>query len=705
MPRFVAMQRGSRGLRDRAECWAEAERTQIALWMPVSLGLGIAAWFLLPDPRAWAAFACLLAGMALAAAVVADGGRIARMVWAMALLMLAGLSLAWLRAESVAAPVLVRPVIADMVARVDDTERLMARQMVRVMLRPVTARDGRGRTLTLPPRIRVSIADGDVPAGLGRGAVLQLRARLMPPAGPVAPGGYDFACAAWFQGIGATGRGFAPVTVLRRAQREDGLRQRLSRRITTRVEGSAGGIAAALATGDVGAIGLADAEAMRRAGLAHLLSVSGLHITAVVGIVMTITIRLLALWPWLALRVRLPLVGALAGALAAIGYTWLTGAEVPTIRSCVAAMLVLAALALGREAMTLRLVAAGAVIVLLFRPEALMGASFQLSFAAITAIVALHEHPAMRRWFGPHPDWRWSLARQGGALLVTGLVVEAALMPIAIFHFHKAGLYGAFANIVAIPWTTFVAMPIEMVALLLEPWGLAGPFWQMLEWALEALLRLAHFVASRPGAAVAMPVAPAWTFALAVAGGLWLALWRTRGRWIGVPLLLGGTAAMLVAPAPDLIVTGDGRHAAIRTDGGMALLRERAGDYMRITLAEMSGSQGELAALSDQSAARCGKDVCLTRMMAGGRSWRIAATRSGYAVPWSSLITLCRRVDIMIADRRLPQACRPRWLKLDTPVLRRTGGVTVWLDPPRVATVNRPGDGHPWRRSVSHGGR
>lgn len=688
-------------VRDRAEDWAEAERTQIPLWMPVGLGLGIAAWFLLPDPRAWVAFACLSAGAGLAAAVLADGGRIPRMVWVLALLMVAGLSLAWLRAESVAAPILIRPVIADVMARVDDTERLAARRMVRVMLRPVAARDGRGRDLTLPPRLRVSIADVDVPTGLGRGAVIRLRARLMPPPGPVAPGGYDFARAAWFQGIGATGRGFAPIAILRGAQQEDGLRQRLSHHITQRVEGSAGGIAAALATGDVGAIGLEDAEAMRRAGLAHLLSVSGLHITAVVGIVMTITIRLLALWPWLALRVRLPLVGAMAGALAAIGYTWLTGAEVPTIRSCVAAMLVLAALALGREAMTLRLVAAGAVIVLLFRPEALMGASFPLSFAAITAIVALHEHPAMRRWFGPHPDWRWSLVRQVGALLVTGLVVEAALMPIAIFHFHKAGLYGAFANIVAIPWTTFVAMPIEMVALLLEPLGLAGPFWAMLGWTLGALLRLAHVVASRPGAAVAMPVAPPWTFALAVGGGLWLALWRTRARWLGVPVLLGGATAMLAVPAPDLIVTADGRHAAIRTDGGMALLRDRAGDYMRTTLAEMSGSQTELAALSDQPVARCGRDVCLTRVDTGGRSWRIAATRSGYAVPWHSLIALCRRVDIVIADRRLPQACRPRWLKLDTIMLRKTGGVTIRFDPPQVAMVNRSGDGHPWRRSIS----
>lgn len=162
-------------------------------------------------------------------------------------------------------------------------------------------------------------------------------------------------------------------------------------------------------------------------------------------------------------------------------------------------------------------------------------------------------------------------------MLVTGLVVEAALMPIAIFHFHKAGLYGAFANIVAIPWTTFIAMPIEMLALLFEPLGLAGPLWHLLGWALGALLALAHYVAALPGAAIALPVASCWAFATAVGGGLWLALWRTRARWMGVPLILMGSVEMLMAPSPDLIVTGDGRHAAIRTDHGMALLRERAG--------------------------------------------------------------------------------------------------------------------------------
>ncbi len=686
-----------------AEQWAQAERNQIPLWTPVMLGAGIAAWFVLPDPRAWAAVMLAAGGVGLGAATLSDGGRVMRAIGLGAMLVMAGVLLAWARAESVRAPVLARPVMADMIAEVEAAEPLAARQIVRLMLRPVRARDGRGRVLVLPPRIRISLPQEDAPMGLGPGARVRLRARLMPPAGPVAPGGYDFARAAWFQGIGATGRGFAPVQMPHGADRQPGLRQRLSQRITAQLPGSAGGIAAALATGDVGAIAQDDAEAMRRAGLAHLLSVSGLHITAVVGIVMVLTIRLLALWPWLALRVRLPLIGAAAGAVAAVGYTWLTGAEVPTIRSCVAAMLVLAALAMGREAMTLRLVAAGALIVLIFRPEALVGASFQLSFAAITAIVALHEHPAVRRWLGPHPDWRWAALRHLGALLLTGLVVEAALMPIAVYHFHKAGLYGALANIVAIPWTTFIAMPLEMIALLLEPMGLGGPFWWLLGQALGLLLKLAHAVSAMPGSVVALPVASGWAFALAVAGGLWIALWRTRWRWLGTPAVMTGLCVMLIAPAPDLVVTGDGRHAGIAMGHGMALLRDRAGDYMRTTLSELSGTDAEPLALADQPAARCGRDMCVTVLEKGGRRWRIAATRSGYPVPWTQLVALCGRVDIMIADRRLPVACQPRWLKLDSTVLQRTGGVSLRLDPPMVRMVRRPGDRHPWSMTGQRG--
>lgn len=459
------------------EAWLEAERDQLALWVPVALGLGISLWFMLLDATAWQVALFGLLGVACAALAVGRGDRAARIVAMAALLAALGLGLIWMRASLAAAPVLTRPIIATVTGRVERIEPLPSRDLVRLRLAPsALLPSGDALVPLLPAHIRINIAAQDLPLGMTRGAIVSMQARLMPPPEPSVPGAYDYGRVAWFDGIGATGRGFAPITIITPGgAAASGLRQRLSQHIQHSAEGGAGAIAAALATGDQSAIPEEDAEAMRRSGLAHLLSVSGLHITAVVGGVMFLVLKLLALSPWMALRWRLPMIAAGAGALAAIGYTLLTGAEVPTIRSCVAALLVLVALALGREALTLRLVAAGAVVVLLLFPEAIAGPSFQLSFAAVASIVALHETPRVRAWFAPREERRAArFGRNLASLLLTGIVVELALMPIGLFHFHKAGIYGALANIVAIPLTTFVTMPLEALALVFDLAGLGG---------------------------------------------------------------------------------------------------------------------------------------------------------------------------------------------------------------------------------------
>ncbi len=666
----------------------EAEREQLPLWTPVAVLAGVTAWFLLLDERAWGAVLLLLVSVAGLGTVFARGGRAPLVVVVGALAMASGLALVWWRAERVAAPVLTRPTIAAFTAAVERVEALPARELVRLTLAPVGASG-------LPPRVRVNLAQADAPARLTRGAVVRLRARLMPPPEAALPGAYDYARVAWFAGVGATGRGFAPVTVVRAGEGASTLRERLTRHIEGRLDGSIGGIASALATGDEGAITEDDAEAMRRAGLAHLLSVSGLHITAVVAATMVVTLRLLALSPRLALTLRLPVVAAGAGAVAAIGYTWLTGGEVPTIRSCVAALLVLAAVALGREALTLRLVAVGALSVMVVWPESVAGPSFQLSFAAIVAIVALHEHPLMRAWSAPREEaWHRRLGRSVISLLLTGVAVEIALMPIAVFHFHKAGLYGALANIAAIPFTTFVIMPLEAAALLLDAVRLGRPAWWLVGHAIGLLLAGARWIAAVPGAVAALPAMPTGAFALMVGGGLWVALWRTRWRRWGLAPVLAGGAWALGVPAPDLLVTGDGRHVAVRLQGGrLAMLRDRTGDYVRDMLAENGGVDGEPMLLAEQTEAACNRDLCTVRV----DGHRIAATRSAYLMPIDDTTTLCREVDIIISERRLPRTCRPKWLKLDRPVLERTGGLAIDLTSGRIATVRTPGDRHPWR--------
>lgn len=662
------------------------------LWVPVMLGMGITAWFALPDAGRWIAVMLAGLGIAVAGLALGGGGRAARCVAVAGTLVAIGCALVWWRAERVAAPVLERPAIVAFQGRVERVEQLPARGMVRVRIVPEA---GAG----LPPAVRVNLDAKDVPAGLTRGAVVKLRARLMPPAPPAVPGAYDFERVAWFDRLGASGRGFAPVEIITPGQAKSGLREQLTAHVQSQVEGSAGGIAAALVTGDRGAITEEDAEALRRSGLAHLLSVSGLHVTAVVGATMLLVLRLLALSSALALRWPLPVIAAGAAGAAAVGYTLLTGAEVPTVRSCIAALLVLAAMMLGREAITLRLVAFGALVVLLLWPEALIGPSFQMSFAAVTAIVALHESRRVRGWFERREEsWVRRLARGIGSLLLTGLVVEIALTPIALFHFHKSGVYGALANIVAIPLTTFVIMPLEAAALFFDLIGLGAPFWWLTERALWLLLGLAHAAANAPGALAMLPGMPGGAYALMVAGGLWFALWKTRVRLAGAVPAVAGAVWALATPMPDLLVTGDGRHLALRTPGGeVALLRDRAGDYVRGMMAENGGVDAELPALAEQQGARCSPDLCLIDVERGGRRWRIAATRSGYLVPWREMMAVCRSVDIVVSDRRLPPGCAPGWLKLDRTMLAQTGGVAITLSgKPAVRTVRRAGARHPW---------
>lgn len=710
LPQFFVAADAGRGALER---WLEAERDQLPLWLPVMLGLGIALWFALPDPAAWRVALLAATGIALASAALGRHGRAARSIGVAALALGIGMGLIWWRSTYVAHPVLARPTIATFDARVERIEPLPARDLLRLRLAPlstIAAPDARPRfVIPLPRHLRLNLATADAPAGLVPGATLRLSARLMPPPEPAVPGAFNYARTAWFDGIGATGRGFAPVRILTHGQPSalPGLRAALSSHIQTRTGGGgAGGIAAALATGDQGAIPLADTEAMRRSGLAHLLSVSGLHITAAVGATMLLVTRLLALSPWLALRVRLPLVAGAAGAVVAIAYTLLTGAEVPTIRSCVAALFVLVALALGREALTLRLVAAGALVVLLVYPEALAGPSFQLSFAAVASIIAWNDHPGIRRLVtAREEDWARRWLRSVGSLLMTGLVVEAALLPISLYHFQKAGVYGAVANIVAIPLTTFVVMPLEAAALLLDPIGAGAPFWWATRRALELLLGIARTTAAIPGSVAPLPAMPDGAYALMIAGGLWLTLWRTRWRGLGVVPLAIGAVWALATPAPDLLVTGDGRHVAIRTQSGtVALLRDRTGDYTADMLAQGGGIDGLPVLWSDQRDARCSRDLCMATRTVGGRNWHILATRSAIAVPFAALTTACAKADIVISERRLPKRCQPHWLRLDRATLPRTGGVAITFHPPTLwsaatataRTVRRSGDAHPW---------
>ena len=670
----------------------EAERAQLPPWFVVGFGSGIAAWFALDRPAEWLSFLCLAAALALVGWVIGTG-RTGRALGWFALAATLGCGLVWARAAWVELPRLSRPVVTDVSGQVESVDHLAARDTVRMMIAP--------KDPELPPHVRVSVDENKFPTGIAPGAVISVKARLAPPPPMALPGTYDFARDAWFQGIGAVGKAMGDISVQTPAEPQglDRVRTNLRKHIFQRLPQSSAGIAVALVTGDQNAVDQDDADAMRRAGLTHLLSVSGLHIAAVVAFAMLLSLKLLALSERLALRFNLVLVSAGVAAAAGIGYTVLTGAQVPTVRSCVAALLILAGIALGRDAMSLRLIAAGALVVLLFRPEALAGPSFQMSFAAVTAIVALHSTKWAALVFQRREEpFAMRLARNVLATVGTGLAVEVALAPLALYHFHRSGLYGVGANIIAIPLATFVIMPLEAGALLLDAVGWGRPVWFLCGLAIDGLLKLAHTVAGTKGAVAMLPFMPVWAFALMVVGGIWVCLWTKRWRLLGfAPFAIGATGAAL-SGTPDLLVTGDGRHlAVVSTDGTPLILRDRAGGYVRSLLAEASGFDGDPGELGSKPFSDCSNDACVALIDKGTTRWRLLATRSAYQIDWDTLTRACAEADIVVSDRRLPRGCTPHWLKLDPQTLSRTGGVAIYLGAePRMNSVADRVGGHPW---------
>nr|WP_240956898.1 ComEC/Rec2 family competence protein [Pseudopontixanthobacter vadosimaris] len=674
-----------------------------APWLAVSLAAGISAWFALPSSTYWVGaivVAITSAAFALKRLQRQENRQhILLATAAVSIMFAAGIGVIWSRSEIVGTPAIAYPVVQPVTARVLTREEQPARGRIRLT---VALRDGLG----IARKIRLNITPEQDAAGIDKGAVITMRARLLPPASPMLPGSYDFARDAWFSGLAATGSVIGPIRLKKPA---DGgassladLRGDLSDHVRSRVAGAAGSIAAAFASGDRGAIADADADAMRDSGLTHLLSISGLHVSAVVAATYILAMRIMALWQNLALRIRLPVAAALLAAMAGVFYTMLTGAEVPTIRSCIGAILVLGALMLGRQALSMRMVAVAAIAILLLWPESVVGPSFQMSFAAVIAIVALHNSKPVRE-FTRQGRKRLStrIGRNLLLLFVTGLVIELALMPIVLHHFHRAGVYGAMANLIAIPLVTIIAMPAIALALFLDLAGLGAPAWWLVETSLNALLAIARLTASQAGSVTFVPVTGSGTAILFIAGLLWLALWQGRMRlWGLVPAALAGFW-LLSAASPDLLVSGDGRQVAI-VDTGTRIysLRGSAGSYAGENLQQIAGTSADLLPLQDRDATICNADFCSTVIAHGKDSYGLLVARNANPVAADILRQSCATADIVISERVLGPSCNPRWLKLDRYMLDATGGLAIYLQDKKIVSVAQGQGDHGWWREA-----
>ncbi|MDZ7627283.1 MAG: ComEC/Rec2 family competence protein [Parvularculaceae bacterium] len=556
-----------RGLRARAVEFVRnalaRDAVRLGLWAPVALGAGAALYLgLTSEPAAW--LAPLTGFVAGGAALVSARGRPAAIALA---LMALGFAVADLRASAVAAPVLTRDL------RFAEIEgRLLAVEEAAKLRRLIIAVDrieGLEASDT-PARLRVSWRGPAFDAAPGDR--VRLTGSLSPPPQPATPGGYDFARHLYFQRIGAVGFAFSAPEVLAeaapplRARIAGGIerfRLSLTRRIIAATGASdAGAIVAAVVTGKREAISEEAEAVFRDSGLTHLLSISGLHIGLATGIIFFTVRAGFALIEPVALNFPVKKWAAFAAIVSGGAYLAMSGLAWPAQRSFLMTAIVYLAILVDRRALSLRNVAIAAAVILLIAPEAVANPGFQMSFAAVTALIAFYEWATARA--DPHRSFTLAgrARRYALGIVATDIISSLATAPFSLFHFNRAANFGLLANSISIPLMGFWVMPVAILAMMVAPFGLDGPLWRAAAAGIDVMLALGRWTSELPGAVTVFPKWPDAVLPVFAISGLWICLmtgpWRLLGL-AGAPL-----AFLLIALSrpPDVYVTASGENAA-----------------------------------------------------------------------------------------------------------------------------------------------
>ncbi|MGE0742246.1 MAG: ComEC/Rec2 family competence protein [Hyphomonadaceae bacterium] len=562
------------------------QRDRWILWLPVGMIAGAAWWLLAPtDPAWWTTPTVFVVGAGAGFLLFVwpsqtDRGFSLRLRQALAAMMTLaaaaglGASAAQLRALGVtqAAYVVVNePVRVEGWVVANDASDSGPR--LRLLANTIEG-------VREPPRyVRVSVARAGV---LSAGRAAQCLAVLGQPSGPMAPGGYDFARRTYFERLGATGYAVGrcrpidlappPSWLDRQRLRLTAMRADLSALILDAAPGRGGAIAAALVTGDRSSVDGPTNEALRDSGLGHLLSVSGIHMGVVGGLVFAILMWTLSLIAPIALRFPVKKIAAVGALIVLALYLIVSGSSVPALRSFIMACVAFGAILLDRPAISMRGLALSAVIVVLIFPESVVEPGFQMSFAATMALVALFEmmkrapHEPALPTPGPLIGALQGVSRGIGSVLLISLVAGLATDPFAVYHFQRFSVYGLPANLIAAPIMSFLVAPAAAAAAILGPFGLADPALEVMASALDMIAAVGATFGDRPEAVRALPRPPDVAFLLCVAALLWACLWRGALRWGGIVLFAAGLVLYARAPSPILAFDGDLRAVYARTE-------------------------------------------------------------------------------------------------------------------------------------------
>lgn len=647
------------------------QRGNLFVWTPVPLALGIGIYFSLPfevplvvGAVLWGVFS---AGIALP--YVALRGRQDSLGGVLPLILIAvwlvgcGFFLSQIRTSVVDTSILHKKNnITEVIGTIHSIEDQEEYEGQRFVLDDLEIENL--DPLQTPKSIRLGLR-GDAKAQLEIGDRIRVIAQLTPPSPPLIPGGFDFRRYLYFQGIGAVGFIFRPPEILEKGDKSvfDVGRHRkfVAERIRQSLPEQQAAVFTALVVGQRMAISEKNTEALRAAGLAHILAISGLHVGLMAGTIFFVLRLILAAVPRIALYYPIKKIAAVVGLAGAVGYMLLAGATIPTQRAVLMYGLVFFAVLIDRSPLSMRLVAFAALVVLAIAPESLLSVSFQMSFAAVVGLIAFYE---WTRTF-----WEGQL-RRGGVIrkvllyfigvCITSVIASLATAPFSLYHFQQFAVLGIVANMVAVPLMAFVIMPFALLSLLLMPVGLDALPMVPAGWAIEWILQAAHWVASLPGAVVTVSQWPFCAFLCFVIGGVFVCFWRGAGKVAAAPVFFVGCVLVLQSIPPDILVSSRNKLIALslQEGGGFFASSRRNDRFVLESWARLYGiEKGDVKIFPahggvDQTQGLpgyCGEEGCRFEV----KGAKISFVRDPYI-----LVTECGWADIVLSEEPVSRTCR-----------------------------------------------
>ncbi|MDR0632393.1 MAG: ComEC family competence protein [Holosporaceae bacterium] len=386
---------------------------------------------------------------------------------------------------------------------------------------------------------------------------------ILSPLHPQAfPGAYDFKKQQYFKGVSARGFIIAPPKILRKPERPTfhlfikQLRHSIDKKIEKYLPKNTASVAKALITGNKSEVSQNVRSNFANSGTAHLLAISGLHM-GIIGFFIFWFFRVfLCCIPCIYLFFDIKKIAAIISWIGVLFYLYISGNSVPSLRAFVMHTLIICAILVERCALTMRSVAIAATLIMSFSPEVILFPSFQMSFAAVIAIVAFFEYA-------------WDFSGFFKTLINIMATTVVASIPTAIFSMHSFNqltLNSIPANLVSVPLMSFFIMPLAVVALFLMPFGLAHPMVSLMGYGVDLLIKISELSAKLPGSHFVMHTPTSTNMAIFIFSGLILTLIHHRIRFLGIVGSIIGGVCYYLTPTPDIFISQKSKVIGIKTE-------------------------------------------------------------------------------------------------------------------------------------------